>query len=80
MLMRCERRGQLEVGGGDFEHYFFADIGPEVNQGLRQAERLVPEQVHECDGCGETAPDVDLWAENSESGEEIRLCVACGGW
>lgn len=31
-----------------------------------------------CDGCGETRPDVDLWAENSETGEELWLCSTCG--
>jgi hypothetical protein len=80
MLMRCERRGQLEIGDSDLGRHGHADAGPEVNRGLRRAERLVPEQVHKCDGCGETAPNVDLWAEDSETGEEIWLCMACGGW
>jgi hypothetical protein len=74
MLMRCE------VRGNDLEWHRYADIGPEANQGLRRAERLVPEQSHKCDGCGETTPDVDLWAENSETGEQIWLCETCGGW
>lgn len=80
MLMRCERRGQLEIGGIDLGPQGHDDFGPEANRGLRQAESLVAEQPHECDGCGETTPDVDLWAENSETGEEIWLCVTCGGW
>lgn len=35
---------------------------------------------HECDGCGEVKPDVDLWAEDGETGEELWLCEACGDW
>ena len=31
-----------------------------------------------CDGCGKTRPDVDLWAMNSETGEELWLCSTCG--
>ena len=33
---------------------------------------------HECDGCGIDAPDVDLWAEDPETGEQLWLCGACG--
>jgi hypothetical protein len=80
MLMRCERRGQLEIGDSDFEYYFYADLRPEATRGLRRAERLVPEQPHKCDSCGETTADVDLWAENSETGEQIWLCMTCAGW
>ena len=35
---------------------------------------------HDCDGCGVGTPDVDLWAEDSENGEELWLCGACGEW
>lgn len=37
-------------------------------------------EAHECDGCGETLPEVDLYAEDSETGEEVWLCLACGEW
>lgn len=37
-------------------------------------------EAHKCDGCGDTLPDVDLWATNSETGEEVWLCEACGDW
>lgn len=37
-------------------------------------------QGHECDSCGESKPDVDLWAEDSETGEQVWLCEACGEW
>lgn len=37
-------------------------------------------ESHECDGCGEARPDVDLWATDSETGEELWLCRACGEW
>lgn len=35
---------------------------------------------HDCDGCGHVSPDVDLFAEDSETGEELWLCQACGEW
>ena len=35
---------------------------------------------HDCHGCGVVKPDVDLWAEDSETGEELWLCEACGEW
>jgi hypothetical protein len=35
-------------------------------------------EAHACDGCEEVKPDVDLWATNSETGEELFLCLACG--
>lgn len=31
-----------------------------------------------CDGCGDPDPAVDLWAEHSETGEQIWLCLSCG--
>jgi len=31
-----------------------------------------------CDDCGYVTPDVDLWAEDSETGEQLWLCPACG--
>ncbi len=37
-----------------------------------------PENVHKCDQCGLVKIDVDLWAVNDETGEEIRLCLTCG--
>lgn len=37
-------------------------------------------EVHDCDGCGQAEPDVDLWAEDSETGEQLWLCEACGEW
>ena len=40
----------------------------------------VDAEAHECDGCGETLPDVDLYAEDSETGDQVWLCVACGEW
>lgn len=37
-------------------------------------------EAHHCDGCGEVKDDVDLWAEDSETGEEVWLCISCGDW
>jgi hypothetical protein len=35
---------------------------------------------HDCDGCGVATPDVNLFATDSETGEELWLCQACGDW
>ena len=42
----------------------------------RPAHRLIADRT--CDGCGDPAPSVDLWAEHSETGEQLWLCLACG--
>lgn len=41
-----------------------------------RSSRVVKAQ--DCGSCGEQKPDVDLWAENSETGEELWLCGSCG--
>ncbi|WP_435018561.1 hypothetical protein TA3x_000538 [Tundrisphaera sp. TA3] len=38
------------------------------------------DRAHRCDGCGEAKPEIDLWAEDDETGEELWLCLACGDW
>lgn len=45
---------------------------------LTSARLFQVAEAHECDGCGETLPDVDLFAENRETGEQIWLCLTCG--
>ena len=47
---------------------------------MASSKRDRPGRDHACDGCGEVNPDVDLWAEDYESGEELWLCVSCGEW
>ena len=39
-----------------------------------------PIDARPCDGCGQPDPAVDLWAEDTETGEQLWLCLACGGW
>ncbi len=34
--------------------------------------------ARECDGCGEIRPDVDLFAEDCQTSEQLWLCLACG--
>ena len=36
------------------------------------------DEPHDCDVCGVATPDVDLWAEEPETGEQIWLCLSCG--
>ena len=61
------------------------DILDEV-MGRAELKSLTPGRNHEvvedigCDGCGVATPDVDLWAEDSETGEELWLCEACVEW
>lgn len=51
---------------------------------LTSLRPLFSESIHyfvnarECDSCGEIKPDVDLFAEDSETGEQIWLCMICG--
>jgi hypothetical protein len=42
----------------------------------RPAHRLIADRT--CDGCGDHDLTVDLWAEHSETGEQLWLCLACG--
>lgn len=78
MQMRCERRGRVEIGIIDLEGGIFDCLEDEAAPVLRRAVRGGCETTHGCDGCGLVTPDVGLWAEDSETGEELWLCVACG--
>lgn len=73
MEIQCERQVITDLG-----FHFFTDSEPGSLRERSRVERLVAEQPHECDGCGLFAPDVDLWAENWETGEQIWLCMTCG--
>ena len=42
------------------------------------ASGIGPKTPHACDDCGQVKPDVDLWAESHDTGEELWLCEACG--
>jgi hypothetical protein len=78
MQMRCERRVQVEGGIIELEGGFFAVLEDEAASFLRRDVRGGSGIAHGCDGCGRRMPDVDLWAEDSETGEELWLCMACG--
>ena len=80
MELRCERRGQNEVGRIDEEGGFLASFEDEASLDPRQTERQGCEMAHGCGGCGEFKPGVDLWAEDRETGEELWLCVTCADW
>jgi hypothetical protein len=51
---------------------------PALHLGTRRGEDA--DRFHDCDGCDKDKPDVDLYAEHPETGEEIWLCMACGEW
>ena len=80
MQIRCERRGQFEIGRIDDEGGIFARFIDEADLDLRRVERSGCEMAHGCGGCGEVKPGVDLWAEDRETGEELWLCETCGEW
>ena len=45
---------------------------------VRAPEQRLQIGIRPCDGCGDPDPSVDLWAENSETGEQLWFCTACG--
>lgn len=78
MHVHCERRGEVEVFYQ--QPYLFAGFGDEAVSAFPSVEAASTENSRPCEGCGEVSPGVDLWAENSETGEELWLCDACGDW
>lgn len=48
--------------------------------GTATTSRGCTAKSHGCDGCGGISLDVDLWAADPETGDEIWLCMACGDW
>jgi hypothetical protein len=64
-----DSKGDISIASGDLT---FLDR----RRGQTVGDRL----AHACNGCWEIRPDVDLWAENSETGEQLWLCEACGEW
>ena len=80
MELRYERWGHNEVGRIDEAGGFLASFEDEVKLDPRRAERQGSEMAHGCGGCGEVKPDVDLWAEDTETGDELWLCEACADW
>jgi hypothetical protein len=80
MQAECYRRGQGERGTINLEAGISSAFEDEATPDLRRVVMGGGERSHGCDGCGGVTPDVDLWAEDSETGEELWLCVACGEW
>ena len=80
MELRCERRGQFEIGRIDEVGDIFAIFEDEAGLDPRRAERQGSGMAHGCGGCGEVKPGVDLWAEDRETGEELWLCESCADW
>jgi hypothetical protein len=58
---------------------FLDDVVDEAAGRFAPHPASMPVEPHDCDGCGATTPDVDLWAESWE-GEQVWLCFACGDW
>jgi hypothetical protein len=50
----------------------------EHSVGRRRATYVQATEPPPCDGCGGEEDGVDLWAEDSETGEQLWLCQACG--
>jgi hypothetical protein len=75
MRIQCEGAGQRES-----KSYIFGASEIESALDMRRVEGAGDGKPHECDQCGKITPDVDLWAKNSETGDELWLCMACGEW
>jgi hypothetical protein len=80
MELRCERRGQGVLEKRDHEGGIFFCFEEAAVPDLRRAVRTVFGRKQGCGGCGQIKPDVDLWAVDPETGEELWLCEACGEW
>ncbi len=80
MQILCERRGHDETLRIDEEGGFFASFEDEADLDPRRMQRQCCEMAHDCGGCGEVKPGVDLWAEDQETGEELWLCESCADW
>ncbi len=53
----------------------------QADQGFLFSDRASRfDEARDCDGCGQIKPEVDLWAEDSETGEQVWLCLSCGSW
>lgn len=57
-----------------------ADVLDHASRSLASNPTTLLAEARECDGCGEARPDVDFWATNDETCEEIWLCQTCGKW
>ncbi|MDB5350133.1 MAG: hypothetical protein JWN86_1380 [Planctomycetota bacterium] len=78
MRTMCERQAHLEIEIHDHEGQIYFGFEEEAARKPARPRDHFRNVHHGCDECGEATPDVDLWAENHETGEEIWLCRECG--
>ena len=78
MRILCERQAHLEIEVHDHEGQIYFRFEDETARKPALSWDHFHNVHHECDECGEVKFDVDLWAENHETGEELWLCLACG--
>ncbi len=76
--MRTQATSSCRIGSGLHIHEILGE--PSIDPPNKQ-RRIAPARstaVHPCGRCGCHDPIVDIWAEHPETGEQIRLCAACG--
>ncbi len=78
MQVGYERQGKVEMI--DREPHLFSWFEDEAVPDPHQVERPDCEMRQDCDGCGEFFSHVDLFAEDSETGEQLWLCESCVDW
>ena len=78
MRVLYERQAQLEIEIHDFESDLIAGFEDEAARKPARSRDHFRNVPHACDGCGRATPDVDLWAEDHDTGEELWLCTECG--
>ena len=78
MRILCERQAHLEIEIHDHEGRMHVGFEDEAARKPGRSRAHFHKLRHECDDCGQSKPDVDLWAESHDTGEEIWLCIVCG--
>jgi len=75
--MRTQTTPSCRIGSGFRIHEILGETTFEtLAERDLPAHQLIADRT--CDGCGDPGPTVDLWAEHSETGEQLWLCAACG--
>jgi len=76
--MRTQTTPSCRIGSGFRIHEILGGTTFETLSEQDGPARPRPIADRPCDGCGDPGPTVDLWAEHSETGEQLWLCTTCG--
>ena len=75
--MRTQTTPSCRIGSGLHIHEILGETSVDPPNKQRRSASARSISIRPCDGCGAPDPTVDLWAEHSETGEQIWLCAAC---